>query len=73
VEIVGHTDIKGKWKYNVVLSEKRALEVKDYLVKHAISEDRLLYYGRGSLAPKTSNDTDENRSKNRRVEITIIE
>ncbi len=73
LEIVGHTDIKGAWKYNVVLSERRAQQVRDFLIRYNISTDRLLCYGRGPLAPKTPNDTDENRKMNRRVEITVLQ
>ena len=72
IEIVGYTDNTGKWAKNNVLSANRALEVYNYLLAKGISEMRLHYYGKGSSSPFASNDTEEGRAKNRRVEIVLI-
>jgi outer membrane protein OmpA-like peptidoglycan-associated protein len=71
VQIDGHTDSKGTDAYNQKLSEKRAKAVMDYLVKKVgIAADRLKAVGYGESKPAYSNDTEEGRAKNRRVEFT---
>jgi OmpA-OmpF porin, OOP family len=67
--IVGHTDNVGSDDYNVDLSKARATAVKAWLVDHGIAADRLTTDGKGSALPLASNDTDEGRAKNRRVEL----
>ncbi|MEO0267622.1 MAG: DUF4892 domain-containing protein [candidate division WOR-3 bacterium] len=70
VYIVGHTDNVGKLDYNMELSRKRAENVvKELINKYGISKERLKAFGVGPLAPISSNDTEEGRAKNRRVEI----
>ncbi|MCM8807894.1 MAG: OmpA family protein, partial [Candidatus Omnitrophica bacterium] len=70
VYIVGHTDNVGKLDYNMELSRKRAENVvKELVNKYGISKERLKAFGVGPLAPVSSNDTEEGRAKNRRVEI----
>ncbi|MEO0287903.1 MAG: OmpA family protein, partial [candidate division WOR-3 bacterium] len=70
VYIVGHTDNVGKLDYNMELSRKRAENVvKELVNKYGISKERLKAFGVGPLAPISSNDTEEGRAKNRRVEI----
>ncbi|MEN3014078.1 MAG: OmpA family protein [Endomicrobiia bacterium] len=70
VYIVGHTDNIGKFEYNMELSRKRAENVvKELIEKYGISKDRLKSFGVGPLCPVASNDTEEGRKKNRRVEI----
>lgn len=70
VYIVGHTDNLGKLDYNMELSRKRAENVvKELVNKYGISKERLKAFGVGPLAPVSSNDTEEGRAKNRRVEI----
>ncbi|WP_026611721.1 OmpA family protein [Methylocaldum szegediense] len=70
VLIVGHTDGKGAFDYNLSLSQRRAQAVADTLVSaHGIARDRLTPAGAGMLAPVASNKTEEGRAKNRRVEI----
>jgi len=54
------------------LSNKRAKEVYDFLINNKVSPDRMFYYGKGSAVPIAPNDTEENRSKNRRVEVFIL-
>lgn len=69
--IVGHTDNVGSQGYNLPLSEKRALSVKNYLVSKGISSSRLKSAGRGLDEPIADNTTADGRAANRRVEIAI--
>jgi len=71
IELQGHTDSKGTEAYNQTLSEKRAISVSGYLVGKGIPESRLTVVGFGETAPKYTNDTDEGRALNRRVEFLI--
>lgn len=68
IDLEGHTDSRGSQKYNQVLSEKRAKAVAMALVKMGIDESRISYKGYGESKPIASNDTDEGRAKNRRVD-----
>ena len=70
VEIQGHTDNVGDKNYNQALSEKRANAVKDYLIEKGITKDRLSSKGYGMTIPFASNDTEEGRAKNRRVQFS---
>ncbi|MEA1887566.1 MAG: OmpA family protein [Bacteroidota bacterium] len=72
VEIGGHTDSTGSDEHNLALSEKRALAVKDYLIKRGISPDRLHYKGYGETVPLYDNATEEGKRKNRRTDIRIL-
>jgi len=68
--VVGHTDNVGSFDANMQLSKDRADAVAKALSgKHGIAVERLKPYGVGSLAPVTSNDTEDGRAKNRRVEL----
>jgi len=70
VYIVGHTDNTGDYSMNQKLSKARGESVKNYLVtKYGISAARLSGDGAGPICPVTSNDTEEGRTLNRRVEI----
>ena len=73
VRIEGHTDSDGKDKYNKKLSQQRADSVKDFLVKAGIDGSRLESVGYGEEKPVQSNDTDEGKEANRRVEFNILE
>jgi len=73
IEISGHTDNIGSASYNQKLSESRAKAVVDYLIEHGIERSRLSYMGYGFEKPIASNDTEEGRQLNRRVEFKIIE
>ena len=72
IEVVGNTDNVGRWSTNLHLSQVRASEVYNFLVLNGISSDRMYYYGRSSAVPLVLNDTDENRAKNRRVEVILF-
>jgi OOP family OmpA-OmpF porin len=70
VSVVGHTDNQGKPDYNLDLSRRRAAAVVHELTtKYGIAADRLSSFGCGFYAPVASNDTDEGKAKNRRVEL----
>jgi len=70
LEIVGHTDNRGTPQYNLDLSRRRAASVVEALTRdYGIAPDRLASSGAGMTAPVASNDTEEGRAKNRRVEL----
>ena len=71
IEIQGHTDSKGSNAYNQTLSVKRATSVSNYLTANNITSSRLSTKGFGEEVPKYTNDTDEGRTQNRRVEFLI--
>jgi outer membrane protein OmpA-like peptidoglycan-associated protein len=73
VSINGHTDNQGDSTANKRLSLERASAVRDYLIRHGISADRLEVRGYGQDAPIAPNSTPEGRAKNRRIEFIIIE
>jgi len=73
VRIEGHTDARGRKEYNRRLSLERARAVEEYLVEHGASADQLEPVGRGQTEPIASNETEEGRAKNRRVEFVITE
>lgn len=73
VEIAGHTDSRGSREKNIKLSQDRANAVMDILVnKYGIDRSRVSAKGYGPDKPIASNDTEEGRAKNRRVEAVII-
>lgn len=72
VEIGGHTDAIGSDAYNEQLSQDRANAVRDYLLSKDISEERIVAKGYGESLPVATNDTDEGRQQNRRVEFKIL-
>jgi len=70
VFVVGHTDSVGSVESNLTLSQNRAQSVLQALVKdHGIDAGRLKAFGCGPYAPVATNDTEEGRAKNRRVEL----
>lgn len=73
IQIEGHTDNVGKKKDNLILSEKRAAAVAEYLFqKHSISKARIQTKGFGDSVPLSKNDSEDARKKNRRVNFTIL-
>jgi outer membrane protein OmpA-like peptidoglycan-associated protein len=72
VEINGHTDNIGSADYNIELSEKRALSVINYLKENGLQDIEFIAKGYGKTVPVATNDTDEGRAQNRRVEFRII-
>jgi OOP family OmpA-OmpF porin len=73
IEIAGHTDSDGENAANQALSEKRALAVMDYLVKAGLPASRFSAIGYGSTQPVATNDTDEGKAQNRRIEFVVKE
>jgi OOP family OmpA-OmpF porin len=71
VELAGHTDNVGSDEYNQKLSEKRAEAVRQYLVDAGIPSGNMTSAGYGEKEPIETNDTEEGRELNRRVELRI--
>ena len=71
IQVVGHTCDIGPVRHNQGLSERRAQSVVDYLVANGIQENEIEWEGRGQHEPRYPNDSEENRARNRRVEITF--
>ena len=71
IEIAGHTDTDGEDAFNQALSEKRAQAVMDVLVKAGLPANRFTPVGYGSTQPLASNDTDEGKAQNRRIEFLV--
>jgi OOP family OmpA-OmpF porin len=71
VTIAGHTDNKGTDAYNMDLGRRRAEAVKELLVKFGAPADRLTVESYGKSRPIATNDTEEGRAKNRRVEFHV--
>jgi outer membrane protein OmpA-like peptidoglycan-associated protein len=71
VDIVGHADSVGADAYNQSLSERRASSVAGYMLTRQVLRDRLFVAGQGERAPIASNETDQGRALNRRVEIVL--
>jgi len=72
VEVQGHTDNRGSQKFNQTLSENRAAAVMGYLVKKGIASSRLTSVGYGFSRPIASNNTNQGRTWNRRVELKPV-
>ncbi|WP_162932404.1 OmpA family protein [Solimonas sp. K1W22B-7] len=73
VDLEGHTDNVGTDNYNLGLSERRANTVKVYLASRSIEAPRMNPVGYGETRPIDTNDTEEGREENRRVELKVIE
>lgn len=72
--VEGHTDDEGGFQHNMALSRDRAAAVKEHLVReHGVDPARLETIGLGPTQPVTSNDTEDGRAENRRVELVRIE
>ena len=71
VSLKGHADAIGAYKYNWVLSDKRAENVKRYLVSKGVKSERIITTPFGSTVPIASNETEAGRQKNRRVEFEL--
>lgn len=71
IQINGHSDNTGSRNRNQKISELRAREVFEYLIKKGV-QNKMYFKGYGSSQPVASNDTDEGKQKNRRVEFEIV-
>lgn len=72
VDVYGHTDSTGSDSYNQTLSENRARTVAGYLTSRGVAAARIRSQGFGETMPAASNDSEDGRAKNRRVEIKIV-
>jgi outer membrane protein OmpA-like peptidoglycan-associated protein len=73
IRLDGYTDSSGTDASNISLSERRAVAVKDYLIKGAgVDSSKITVVGHGKADPVADNRTAEGRAKNRRVEISIL-
>jgi OmpA-OmpF porin, OOP family len=73
IEISGHTDNTGQDAQNVALSKARAEAIVSFLIRAGIAANRLSATGYGSSQPIASNDTEEGRAQNRRIEFSVKE
>ena len=71
IKVIGFTDSVGSDAYNQGLSERRASSVAEYLLSQGVAPNKLTSEGKGESQPVADNETDEGRSKNRRVEPHI--
>jgi OmpA-OmpF porin, OOP family len=71
IEVAGHTDADGDPAANQTLSEKRAQAVVDFLVRAGLPASRFAAVGYGSSQPLASNDTEEGKAQNRRIDFVV--
>jgi OOP family OmpA-OmpF porin len=71
--VAGHTDNSGNRNTNRALSEARARAVVAYLRNKGVANGRMTARGYGDSRPAASNDTDEGKARNRRIQITVID
>nr|WP_169542423.1 OmpA family protein [Sphingomonas baiyangensis] len=72
VDVYGHTDSTGSDQYNQGLSERRAASVAQYLSTRGVAQARMATRGFGETQPIASNETEDGRAQNRRVEIKLV-
>jgi outer membrane protein OmpA-like peptidoglycan-associated protein len=72
IEIQGHTDNTGSAAHNLALSNRRANTVKDFILLFGVNSSQMTSKGFGMTEPVESNDTEEGKAKNRRVELVKI-
>lgn len=72
VEVKGHTDNIGSKEFNMQLSKERAEAVVNYLIRKGVEKDKISYSYYGMSKPLSTNDTEEGRTMNRRVEFEIL-
>lgn len=72
LKLAGHTDNQGTAEKNLVLSEKRTLAVRNYLMKKGVKDEQIITEWFGQTMPIDDNKTPKGRQKNRRVEMKIL-
>ncbi len=72
VQLTGHTDNSGTPDYNLRLGQQRAEAIRALLVSKGLAADRITTATKGQTQPVDSNDTEEGRRNNRRVELRIL-
>jgi outer membrane protein OmpA-like peptidoglycan-associated protein len=70
--VIGYTDSDGNDEYNLELSYLRAQNIQQYIISKGIASSRVVYEGYGEANPLVENNSAENKTKNRRVEIELI-
>ena len=73
IRLDGHTDDTGQAEYNITLARRRAEAVRDYIVAQGVAPERLRVRSFGADRPIAANDTQDGRSANRRVELSILD
>ena len=73
IKVIGHTDNRGSYAYNITLSRQRATTVMEYLIKQGVDREKISAEGFGSNRPIADNRTEQGRAQNRRVEFDITE
>ena len=71
LEIGGYTDNTGDAASNLALSQQRAEAVRNYLIQQGVAPSTLIARGYGDTRPSASNDTEEGKFRNRRIEFTV--
>lgn len=73
IRVEGHTDARGDAEQNRVLSQQRAIAVREHLLLHLpISANRITAVGVGETEPVASNDSEEGRARNRRIDVVLL-
>ena len=72
IKIIGHTDAVGTNEYNIGLSKRRAESIKTFLIKQGLKGDRIEIEYKGETQPIGTNNTDEGKQQNRRVDVIFI-
>ena len=73
IELAGHTDALGPSDAKKQLAMERVKRIREYLVEYGIDKSRIKIVAYGGSRPLAPNNTEENRAKNRRVEVRILE
>ena len=73
IEIAGHTDSDGDSQDNLILSQRRAESVMNYLIKMGLDPKRIQAKGYGEFKPIVPNDNAPNKAKNRRTEVRVLD
>jgi len=73
IEVVGHTDNIGDWDVNLKVSHDRANEVFRFLRNNQIERERIIFYGKGPASPIDTNESEDGRHQNRRVEVILLQ
>ncbi len=70
---IGHTDNVGSKRYNARLSRKRAIALCNFMTNNGVREDNVRYLGFGEKYPIETNETEEGRARNRRMEVIFFD
>ena len=72
IRLEGHCDERGTREYNLALGEKRAIEVKNYLIIQGVSSSKIKIISYGEEKPVSYGSSEEDWKQNRRVEISLF-